>query len=305
MYKALFPHSVAAFITIVALAACSSPAEPTATLQAIQVAPSLESIETETLMAVETATLKPTPEPVGYFNIAIIVDTTSEPVSQAEVDAVMADANAILYRITKFGLTLTDFVEDASGSSVDVVTQNYMNTHSDNLPNGIIIFSFGDGDQAKLYGGYAREITAPSGFVNTFNSPLYGTDQMYVAVIHFRHHYAACGYAGTDTIQSAVSSNGECRGQDGLACVEHNGYQICENAVENLYASTASYFTAATLVHEIMHSFAEAGTDAHWGTAACKTAMGWPQDYFDFDQAERYNVMCPYVYDNFVNSYQP
>ncbi len=217
----------------------------------------------------------------------------------------IADANAILYRITKFGLKLIDYVEDDSGSSVDVVTQNYMNTHSDNLPNGIIIFSFGDDDVAKLYGGYAREITAPSGFANIFVSPIYGSDQMYVAVIHFRHHYAACGYAGTDTIQSAVSSNGECRGQDGLVCVEHNGYQICENALQNLYASTPTYFTAASVVHEIMHSFAEPGSDVHYGTTACKTDMGWDPLYFDFDEAERYNVMCPFVYDNFVNSYQP
>lgn len=292
-------------ILAVILSGCGGAPQPTPTLQAIQARPSLESVETETLRAVETATLKPTAEPIGYFNITIIVDTTSEPVSQSEVNAVIADANAILYRITDFGLNLTDYVEDGSGSSVDVVTQNYMNSQSNNLPNGIVVFSFGDDDQAKLYGGYAREITAPSGFVNTFNSPLYGTNQMYVAVIHFSHHYAACGYAGTDTIQSAVSSNGECRGEDGVACVEHNGYQMCENALEYLYASTPTYFTASSVVHEIMHSFAEVGTDVHFGTAACKTAMGWNPSYFDLDEAQRFNGMCPYVYDNFINSYKP
>lgn len=287
------------------IAACNSAAEPTATLQVIQAAPSLESIKTETLRALETATLKPTPEPIGYFHVAAIVDTTSESVSQAKLDAVIADANAILYRITGFGLKLIGYAEDDSGSSVDVVAQNYMKAHSDNLPNGIVIFSFGDDDQAKLYGGYAREITAPSGFVNTFNSSLYGTNQMYFAVIHFSHHYAACGYAGTDTIQSTISSHGECRGEDGVACVEHNGYQMCENALEYLYAFTPTYFAASSVVHEIMHSFAEVGTDAHFGTEACKTAMGWDPNYFDLDESQRFNAMCPYVYDNFINSYQP
>jgi hypothetical protein len=33
--------------------------------------------------------------------------------------------------------------------------------------------------------------------------------------------------------------------------------------------------------------------------------MGWPVDHFDFDESERYNAMCPFVYETSIDSYQP
>jgi hypothetical protein len=92
---------------------------------------------------------------------------------------------------------------------------------------------------------------------------------------------------------------------DGVACTEKYGYQICETATEHLYASTPTYFAAATIVHEIMHSFSNRGVDDHYATASCKTVMGWDPSYFDFDEAQQYASMCPYVYDLFMESYQP
>ena len=32
-----------------------------------------------------------------------------------------------------------------------------------------------------------------------------GDGYLYIAILQFNHRYAACGYAGTDTIQSSVA----------------------------------------------------------------------------------------------------
>jgi hypothetical protein len=223
-----------------------------------------------------------------------------------QAEAVNAEASNILYGLTGFGIDMVDFAEDSSGATAESMGQAYLAQHADSPPNGLIIYSFGDdNDRAKLFGGYSQWIHVPGSFTNSFVSPLHGSHEVYVAVIHFSHKYAACGYAGTDSIQSAVSSNGECRGVDGVACVPFNNYQICEDAVDHLYASTPTYFTATSVVHEFMHPFGPAGIDDHYGTAECNKAMNWPAYYFDFNYAQRYNGICPYIYDLFVDSYQP
>lgn len=238
------------------------------------------------------------------FRLAIIVDTASEPVPLEQAEAVLADANGILIELTGYGFELVDFVEDSSGGSVDSIVRSYLDSHEE-TPNGIALFSYGQNMQAKRSGGYARQILGPSGFRNEFVSTWIGDNQVYVAVIHYSHKYAACGYAGTDSIQVLVSSNGECRGVDGVACVMNYGYQMCEDATENLYASTQTYFAATTLVHEIMHGFSNRANDDHYATASCKTIMGWDEFHFDLAEGQYYASMCPHVYDLFVESYQP
>jgi hypothetical protein len=300
---------VAAFL----LVSCSAPQPiattvPIPTLAAIlNDTPVLETlaIPNEPTTNASTGTPQATlPEPSVKFRLSVIVDGTSEPVTREEAEVVVSEANSILVRLTSYGFEFVDFVEDNSGSSVDTMVKNYLATATE-TPNGIVVFTYGDNLQAKRNGGYARQILGPSGFRNEFVSSWIGANQVYVAVVHYSHKYAACGYAGSDTIQSVVSSDGECRGQDGVACVMNYGYQMCETAVDHLYASTETFFAATTIVHEIMHGFSNRANDDHYATASCKTVMGWDPGYFDFEEGQYYASMCPYVYDLFVDSYQP
>jgi hypothetical protein len=128
---------------------------------------------------------------------------------------------------------------------------------------------------------------------------------MYVGILQFNHHYAACGYGGTDTIQSVVSSHGECRGVDGEACVEWSGMSVCKSALEFLEGHTPIDMAAGPVVHEFMHAFSDRGPEDHYASETCNKAMGWEPNHFDFAESEYYNGMCPDVYDNFSDSYQP
>ncbi len=244
-------------------------------------------------------------EPDGYFKVAVIVDTTSDLVTREQAEAVIAIANSKLIDLTGFGLQLVDFVEDDSGGSIDSLVESYMDSQEATLPNGILVFSVGDEDRAKINRAYARQILAPDGFNNAFVSPYLGDGYMYVAVLQFNHRYAACGYAGTDSIQGVVSGQGECRGVDGEACVQWNGMQVCESALEFLEGHTPIDMAAGPVIHEFMHGFGDKGPEDHYGSETCNAAMGKPQGYFDLEESEYYNLMCPPVYEQFADSYQP
>jgi hypothetical protein len=241
----------------------------------------------------------------AYFRVAVVVDKTSEPVSREQAQSLVSDANEIFIERTGFGYEITDFSDDALGGPMSDIVNRYIQAHGSSLPNGIAVLSFGDNDQARLYGGYSYWVQGPPGFRNEFVSPAAGAEQIYIAVIHFSHKYAACGYGGAPNVQSAVSVDGECRNQPGTACVQHNGYSMCANSIGNLYASTPTYFGATTVIHEFLHPFAAGGDKDHYATPECNAKMGWPAGFFDFIESEYYNGMCPFVYDNFVSSYQP
>jgi len=257
------------------------------------------------MLALVACSSDPTPEATSYFKVAVIVDTTSDPVSRGQAEAIIELANAKLIDLTGFGLQLVDFVEEESGGSMESLVEGYMDRHESNLPNGILIFSVGDEDRAKINRAYAQQIPAPSGFRNSFVSPYLGADYMYVAVLQFNHRYAACGYAGTDTHHRSVASNGECRGVDGEACVEWSGMWVCESAQELLEGHTPIDMTTGPVIHEFMHAFSDGGPNDHYGSEACNQVMGWSVDHYDLEEAEYYNAMCPVVYDNFVAAYQP
>lgn len=244
------------------------------------------------------------PDPAGYFEVAVIVDTTSDPVSREQAEAVIAIADEKLIGLTGFSLMLIDFVEDDSGGSIESLVENYMENRS-TLPNGILIFSVGDDDRAKINRAYARQIPTPNGFRNAFASPSRGDGYMYVAVLQFNYRYAACGYAGTDTIQSLVSIGEECPGNDGQACAEWEGMQVCPAALPFLEGHTLIDMPAGPVIHEFMHAFGNRGPGDHYGSEACNLAMGWQPDHYDLEESETFNAMCPDVYDNFADSYLP
>jgi hypothetical protein len=128
---------------------------------------------------------------------------------------------------------------------------------------------------------------------------------MYVAVLQFNHHYAACGYDGADTIQSQVSINNECGNVAGQACAAWNGMQVCPSALPFLEGRTPIDMAAGPVIHEFMHAFDDKGPDNHYSSEACQKALGRQPDFFDFEEAEYYNDFCPDVYEIFADSYLP
>ena len=247
----------------------------------------------------------PMPKGTDYFKVAVIVDTTSDSVSREQAEAIIVIANEKLLDLTGFGLQLVDFVGDDSGGSIKSLVENYMNNHKSTLPNGILIFSVGDDDRAKTNRAYAQQIPVPEGFRNAFVSPHLGDGYMYIAVLQFNYRYAACGYAGTDTVQSQVSSHGECGGVDGEACAKWEGMQVCQVALPLLEGHTPIDMAAGPIIHEFMHAFGDKGPDDHYTSKACHQIMDWEPGHYNLEEAEYYNDFCPNVYDVFADSYQP
>ena len=136
----------------------------------------------------------------------------------------------------------------------------------------------------------------------------------HIGVVHVGHRFASCGYGpnpidrGADQPLQDTSFGGECFNQDGVECVEHNGYSMCVTALNAIYASTPTFFAASTVVHETMHNFGIDTATDHYGTQACTDAMafsGSPREYVadDSDMFESYSGICPFIYDRFVESF--
>jgi hypothetical protein len=298
------------FIVVIACSLSSSTALPTPTTSSLPLTAAIP-IEITPSLAATTASVAPTiPAPVAstikaYFTVAVIVDTTSELVTRDQAQQLINDTNRFFPQLTSFGFALTDFSEDGLGGSTHDMVNRYIQSHASFLPNGIVVFSFGDSGQAKLSGGYSYSVPGPAGYRNAFVSPVVGGNQIYIAVVHFSHRYAACGYGGADTPRSSVSIGTECRNRPGTACVQRNGYSMCADAVGNLYASTPTYFAASTVIAGFLHPFFSGGKEDYYATPECNAHMGYPQGFFDLQESEYYNGVCPFVYDNFKNSYQP
>ena len=240
------------------------------------------------------------------FNIAVIVDTATDPVSREEVEAVLAIVTPAFYDLSGFRLETIEILEDGGGGSIERIATDYM-AHAAELPNGILIFSKGDDDRAVTNRAYAHWVPGPEGFRNSFVSlyPDIGDSYMYTAVVQFNHLFAACGYGGMDTIQSPVSIGEECRGEVGSACEAWEGMQVCEIALPFLEGRTRIDMVAEPVVHEFLHPFGLGGPDAHYGSEACALVMGWEPGHYDEMEYKANAGMCPNVVENFANSYQP
>lgn len=283
----------------------------TQTVLSVTVVPKTSSSHVASTRTPPAVRITPSPSPTplsppkAYFKVAVVVDTTTEQVSHDQAQSVVNEASNILNRLTGFGVEMTDYRQDNQGGFSSAIFARYVSSQTGNLPDGLIIFSDGDQNLAKTTGGYSMAIQGPAGFHNSFDSPVYGNGRIYIAVISYTSKYGRCGYGGKDTVQSKTALAGECRNQAGTACVMHNGYSMCASLVKDLYASTPTYFTSANIVHEFMHSFSSGGDNDHYGTPQCDAKMGWPSGSIDPVQVGLYNAICPFVYDNFKNSYHP
>lgn len=322
MSRNLRKRKLFAAALLTAALACSLPGNQPETIEpsATAALPTLPAATDTALPILPTATNTSLPEltgegPADYFRWAVVVDLDSEPVSEQEAHELVQQASEIFIRLTGFGMQMVDYQQSSSSGTVSDLAAEYISAHPDDLPNGIIIFSFGDNDAARTFGGYAFALPGPAGFRNIFVSPSEGDNKVYVSVQHWSHRYARCGY-GDSTAETPVqgtSLNGECRNQDGIACVEKFGYSMCSTAVDDLYASSRTYFAAATIIHEILHSFGDNGNMDHYATETCNQIMAGgiserPYNLsgpLDLHESQLYNAMCPYTYDNFVLGYQP
>jgi hypothetical protein len=236
--------------------------------------------------------------------VAVIVDTHSQPVSRDQAQALIGEAGKLLEQLTPFSIEMADFIAEGGGGSTNDMASRYVTSHASALPNGIVILSRGDEGRARLTGGYSYALAAPAGFRNTFVSPVMGAGQIYVAVVDLSYKYAACGYGGSETVQGTTALPGECSNRAGTPCVQQNGYSMCSNAVGNLYMSTRTYYAASTIVHQLLHPFAPGGDLDHYNTPQCNARMGYPPAFFDLQESQYHNDLCPYVYDEFVKSHQ-
>ncbi len=298
-------------ILILSLAACTTTGTtslPASTTPA-SLFPEAPSSEPPLTIAVPGSTLLPETTlsaPAGpEFTVVVIVDSTTEQVTQEQAGAAVDQASGFLREFAPFGLRMVDFVSDGLGGSTADMAGRALNLRSAFPPDGIVIFSAGDQGQARASGGYGFSIQAPAGFKSHFVSPAVGDQKTYIAVVDYNYKYMACGYGGSDAAQSSVSLPGECRGKTGIACVENNGYSMCSNAVGNLYTSTPTYTVSSMIVHGLLHNFGPNGDQDHYAMPECNARMGYPAGFFDLQESEYYNGLCPFVYEEFTKSYRP
>lgn len=239
------------------------------------------------------------------FGVAAIVDQTTQQVSREQAQAAIDQASRFLREFSPRGLQMLDYVEEAGGGSMAEIAARYLAAHATALPDGLVIFSAGDNGQARLSGGYGFSLPGPAGFRNRFVSPAAGEAELYVAVVDYAYKYMACGYGGAEAPGSAISLPGECRGQAGIPCVSHNGYSMCSNAVGNLYTQNPTYALSSMIVHGLLHNFGPNGDADHYATSECNARMGYPTGFFDLQESEYYNGLCPFVYEEFTNAYRP
>ncbi len=246
-------------------------------------------------------------EPRGIFRVAILVDVTSEPVDREAAEAVLRESSRILKERTGFVFELIDFREMEPCGTMKEMAINYLETIASETPHGLVIYSFGDHGIAQHYGGYSVWVNGPVGYHNEFVSPLVGDEYVYLAVMHWSHRFGICGYGGGEQVISDVSIGGECRNQPGIPCVEKYGYSMCSALVDDLYASTPTFFTAAGIVHEFLHPFGFGTSDDHYATPSCKEIMGWTDENWSFssEESQYYLNQCPHLFGVFTAGYQP
>ncbi len=246
-------------------------------------------------------------EPRGVFKVAILVDLSSEPVVRETAEAILQESSQILQERTGFVFELTDYREMEPSGTIHEMAFTYLDSMAPQIPNGLVIYSYGDNDMARHYGGYSGWIAGPGNYRNDFVSPVAGDRHVYLAVMHWSHRFGICGYGGGEEVVSDVSIGGECRNQPGIPCVEKYGYSMCSAQVDDLYASTPTFFTAAGIVHEFLHPFGTGTSDDHYATPSCKEIMGWTDENWSFSNevSQSYLNQCPYLYTSFEQGYQP
>ncbi|MEW6094696.1 MAG: hypothetical protein AB1531_12110, partial [Chloroflexota bacterium] len=114
-------------ILLVLLAACNIPGISTAPVTEPSLPPGgeLPFSETETPQDIIDTN---TPLAPIFFEVAAVVDTTSEPVTRDQAQSLVTDANNIFFNLTPFGVYMVDFVEDSAGGTMDDIANRYISS---------------------------------------------------------------------------------------------------------------------------------------------------------------------------------
>jgi hypothetical protein len=232
------------------------------------------------------------------FRVAVLLNASRVP-SSSDVSRVFARGNDILFQKTGERMTQIDLMTVGTGSSLSHAVA-YANAHSTAPPDGVLTFA--DDATAASFGGYSQTFDLPAPNQNRYPSPAVGSTKGYLAVVHFFHMYARCGYDDAGNRIGTTSSGGECRNRSGLACVNNGRYWTCPDTLNDLYADP-DYFTGCSVVHEFMHPFGTEGNFDHYGTAQCIARTGMSQaDAQNLTLAQQSCGMCPDLYQKFRRS---
>lgn len=243
--------------------------------------------------------------PRAEFDVAVLVDADGRQPAREEIERAFAKADAKLRQKTGEGINLTEVAFAVPrGPSVTTMATTFLAARAARPPEGLLLLL--NDATSTSFGGYSVTVQPPFPFVNQFPSPVQsvGAGRVYVAVMHFDHFYARCGYDGQQRRVSDVSFGGECRGRNGLPCVLKPGgeYWTCPDVLEDAY-SDWDYYKGCTIVHELIHPFGTEGNLDHYGTPQCIARGGVTQAQAgDTRMAQDNCVMCPDLYPRFKRS---
>lgn len=207
-----------------------------------------------------------------------------------------ASAETLLTGLTGERMTRVSMSTVPSGRP-DFATRAFMDTRPDPQPDGVLGV-FNDA-MALSFGGYSLFFAMPPPSRNRFPTSR-GSGDVYVAVVDILYKYSRCGYtADGETRIGPTSGGGECRGRDGMMCVDNGRYWQCPDSLNDLY-SLPDRFAACTIVHEFMHPFGSAGNVDHYGTQQCTQRTGMTAaQATDTRRFQEHCGMCPDLYANF------
>jgi hypothetical protein len=156
----------------------------------------------------------PSPGPTDdglSFRVAVLLSASSPP-SSDDVRRVFTRADVLLSQKTGEHMTQTDLTTVGPGTPLTQAVA-YVNAHAATPPDGVLAFA--DDATATSFGGYSQTFALPPPNENRFPSPVVGRNQGYLAVVHFSHMYARCGYDDAGNRIGTTSAGGECRNRSG------------------------------------------------------------------------------------------
>ena len=226
------------------------------------------------------------------FRVAILLAAANTQ-SVSDVTRVFDKANQLLMSLTGERMIQVDLATVGPGVPIDLA-RTYMSSLPGPQPDGVLALS--DDATATSFGGYSTTFVMPPPYANRYPNSA-GASRAYLAVVHFEHKYARCGYNfETGPRVSDRSIGGECRGQPGLICVDNGRYWQCPDSLSDLY-SEPDRFVASSIVHEFMHPFGSAGDRDHFGTPECVARTGQPGS--DRLISQQHCGMCPDLFLKF------
>ena len=127
----------------------------------------------------------------GVFSFDALVDLSSEPVTLEQTEATMKDASDILFSLTGFVIRLINYgtveitqVIDPDYYIRDSIPPCYISQKTEEIPDSLVIFSYGADNFARTMGGFTYAIEGPTLFKNHFVDAFGSDNLIYVMFNH-------------------------------------------------------------------------------------------------------------------------